>query len=296
MTHKILKPRLDAAIRGEILVAYEAAERLVHGSINYCRMGFGAWLLRLMLLLGVGAKTVGAELTEARHRWLGFLEMHRKVGHLSRHGPRGEATEAGAPGAHWAFNLKPVLGVWIAALRADDLGLAMACEADVAREVGFCRAFRLGDGRVTMPCPRLQAIPDDDGETQPLGHDKKQRPWDRERDRFIAVLLGEGKASHEDVSCSRLLELILTLPDGSAIRERLLAAPPPKLLLPIVRYDLPGGFFAEIEATEQSRRVLGADGCNWVLAREHEEIRFGVDWQARPDDLPEFGEPEVIGL
>src|SRR3990167_1674168 len=99
MTHKILKPRLDAAIRGEILVAYEAAERLVHGSINYCRMGFGAWLLRLMLLLGVGAKTVGAELTEARHRWLGFLEMHRKVGHLSRHGPRGEATEAGAPGA-----------------------------------------------------------------------------------------------------------------------------------------------------------------------------------------------------
>ena len=63
-----------------------------------------------------------------------------------------------------------------------------------------------------------------------------------------------------------------------------------------MRYDLPGGFFAEIEATEQSRRVLGADGCNWVLAREHEEIRFGVDWQARPDDLPEFGEPEVIGL
>jgi hypothetical protein len=203
---------------------------------------------------------------DLRARFVDLLDEQERVGHLTIEGPDGYACEQAAPGMHWTFNAASVTGVY---LRVPEL--REVCGRWIRNEVGLNRAFRL-DGKTALPCARLK-------------DERDQPPVDGYRDCWTALALGQETGRGEGyyrsdlaIACWAMAEIcrLDLLPDLSG-------APVPKLLLPILRKDLPeGGYLAWLEDTPLARRALGRDACNWVINRPS-GLSWGSDWEPVPE-------------
>lgn len=273
-SHHFLWPNLCAAVRSAPLP--HPGLHIQGGSVNY----------KLM------ATSTDAQANGEWERFLALLAEQRKHGHLSLVGPKGAATEAGSPDPHYPFNALAVLGAWRAARRSGPPQAANACERWVGAELALAREFLVDGERCMVPATRVK-------------DEKGQTPVSYLRDVLVAILDQRylpgpaGKASspwwRSDYALAALvLREILSGPKGGAIRERLLAAPLPKLFLPIHRARFPeGGYLAWLEDTPEAR-AAGLDVCNFVEVRPPVEAQFGFNWAPLPE-LPSEGREEVIG-
>ena len=264
-SHRALLLHLVAAIQGE----KTAPVGIKGGSVNYKLMEKGT---RVILDPSPANQTA----------FLDLLRQQKREGHLTLRGPRGVACEAGSPSMHWSFNAGPIVGVALWACKRNQPELRSACVEWIADEVGLNRWLWWKDG-AWLPCPRLK-------------REKGQSPNTKYRDRFTRMAAGEDAeftklARQKDadywaapeavaVATMRALRPLLTKDE----LERIRTSPPPKLYLPILKKELPGGgFLAYIEDTPEARQAMGKDSCNWVRCAP-EGITFGVDWEALPTD------------
>jgi hypothetical protein len=246
---------LVAAIRGQKV---EPAGSGDSGSLNYKFMdAFTAYIVR-----------GGA----AKERCLELLQQSKLYGHCTLKGPAGYACEQGAPGAHRYFTMAAVRGGLKYALSRGDVDLVHACREFELDEAALCLRFRWGK-KTVLPSPRVK-------------DEKQMRPFDGYRDLDTAMLLGENPKRKdsfwkEDQSVASLLlcELVArAVFTPEEVRRRKL----PKLLLPIERRDVEGGFLAWVDRTPTSEKAMGRDGCNWVLCSTS-GISAGFDWSPLPE-------------
>lgn len=252
--HENLFPLLVAAIHGEKVKPLG----IEGGSVNYRLMDDGtAWIVDPS--------------PENKERFLGHLRNMRETGHLSIRGHAfGVACEQGSPGMHWTFNVGSVLGVLKWALIREDAQMIIACVGFLDDELGLDEAH-LWRNRIILPAPRVK-------------NEKGQRPIDGNRDLFVRMVNGYKPrkrakfwAEPQNIVAATLREILRSEPQ--------LFAPPhayPKLHLPILKTELPGGgFIAWIEKTPEAEHAMGRDGCNWVRCAP-DGVTYGFDWSEPP--------------
>lgn len=273
--HVFLWANLCAATRG-LPLPYPALQN-EGGSVNY----------KLM------AASRSAQVEGDWKPLLALLAAQRKYGHLSLGGPHGVATEAGAPDPHYPFNALSVIAAWRAARLSGPPHAAIACAQWVGADLALARAFLAPDGRCILPAPRVK-------------DEKGQEPVSSLRDVLLALVerrQPSGPAGnpsspwwHQDYALAAVvLRDILRGPKGEGARQRLLAAPFPKLYLPIHRADLgDGGYVAWLEDTAAARDAA-IDVCNSVEVPAEGEPRYGYDWSP-PPAVPSQSREEILGL
>lgn len=265
--HGVMLDRLNRAVAGEKVEPVEGGG----GPVNKKLMKAAIRLLVDWTL-------------ENRKRFLELIEPMAEIGHLTI----GKATEAGAPGAHWTFNLAAILAVynacWVsdgaqpAAFTPKELRLAGACEDVLLAECGLDRHFRFGK-RVVLCCPR--------------GKDEiEQPPYDGYRDTFLALAMGEKvkkQAKYWQDPLALAVRLMKELVDRGIWDSRLQAeardAPMPKLAVPILRTSIENGWEARLEDTPASRIAVGRDGLTAVRVVEQPwpgKITWAYDWGPLP--------------
>lgn len=214
-------------------------------------------------------------------RCLELLANMKRTGHLSLRGPGGVATETGSPGAHWKFNITPVLGglKWAtsSSKRHQSPELVEACLSFLEDEIGLDLHFRYG-GVVAMCCPRLVAGEDD-------SRDEEQVPVDGYRNVTVALALGEPVkkppkywAKTDATGVATMRELMVRHPEW---KKRFASAQVPHLYLPIEREPTrSGGYVAWIEDTAAARAAMGRDACHWV-SNGPEGVLYRIDFQPK---------------
>jgi len=263
-THGILWPNVLANLRGERPKPLWPLGEGRHGSVNYWMMNsFTVWR--------------NDPSAKAEKALLDTYAEFRRVGHLSMEAKGGVATEQGIPGAHWYFNLAPALGTFRFATIEKRVDLEDAALAFLLDEVGLNRAFTY-NGWVVMPSPRIK-------------DEKHMTPHDGYRDVFTALALGKkakkSEAYWKDDQSAAVRTMKLIVEEGLWPVSTAQRAKVPKLYLPIMKSDLPGGgYLAQIEDTPEARKAIARDACNWVrmgpriLFKEGEA--YGYDWSEPP--------------
>lgn len=223
---------------------------------------------------------------------LAILAEMREVGHLTLAGPRGAATEAAAPGPHDYFNTLSLAAPWQRAAKDGKADAERALELAIGDELALARAFRVG---------QVSSAPSARGKDE-----KGQGPASPLRDVMVALLLDEplppGNArnrrgpwwSEPYGMSAAILRDMLSGPAGAARRDRLRAAPEPRLYVPIHKAELSGGGHLAWLDDSPAARVSVIDPINWVRAEPGRRVECGYNWSEVPE-VPAGAVVRVVG-
>jgi len=247
------------------------------GSYNYGRMRIAAAYAHALL-------TRNAKLaSDARSLWLDNEREQLTIGHHC-HLNQCEQLE---PQPHSEFIIAAGCLMWREALKQGDRELASACEADMGRDVALWKVFNLG-GIVCAPSARAK---DADDKSNDAGVGQwRNRPGDAILSR---VLTGRRGVKFNGLSVQLFDQCMMGI-----VRERMNAAPLPKLRVPVHRVSLPGGGYAAWhEPTEEAKQALGRDALSGVVHQIAGRPEVYYDWQEMPGGVKENGLDgvEVIG-
>lgn len=262
--HKERFRRLQLAIQGEMVEPVKSKSK---GPINY-------WLMDLATSAISRRKSSDFDAFEAA------LEHQIEIGHLSRKMPD-YVSECGSPGMHWSYNTSSVVGLALCLVKIKGpKSLRAAGVRWIANEAGFNREYRF-NGEVWVCAPRVKDSADTKTGKDQVGHDGY-------RDVFTSICSGEivqkpGRywSDPQALAVKTMKELwgLLTADERYSIRT----AGMPHTLLEIKKIEIEsGGFLAYFEDNPFNHKVLGQDGCNWVMVTPQGGV-CGLDWEPLPN-------------